>query len=428
MPNNDKPVVNTPVVAPAGPPTDLTAEEGLRGWLCVLGASICIFCSLGFLNAIGVFQTVYQETYLRDYTPSSISWIFALQLALMYAAGPLYGRLVDTYGPMPVLYPCSFLCVFGLCMTSLATEYYQILLAQGLVFGIGCGGVFTAATVCVGQWFIRRRGLGIGLATTGSSLGGVIFPIFLDQLIGKVGFGGALRYTALLIGILLCCSFFLVRARLPRKKWNPDAKWFDLSLFKQKRFAYYTMGAFLVNWGLFAPFDFLPSMALNSGFPPTLAFYLVSIMNASSIPGRILPPYLGDGIGHFNVLTVSALMVGASMLALWLPFGYHPSQAGIIIFALVYGVASGAFVSLMMPCVFKLGDIQTIGQRFGTFQMVQGLSFLTGLPIMGAILNSQNNTDYSGLQLFASVSCILGTSLLLVATYFVSQSHKTWKV
>ncbi|KAH8201630.1 hypothetical protein TruAng_004236 [Truncatella angustata] len=282
MPNNDKPVVNTPVVAPAGPPTDLTAEEGLRGWLCVLGASICIFCSLGFLNAIGVFQTVYQETYLRDYTPSSISWIFALQLALMYAAGPLYGR---------------FLCVFGLCMTSLATEYYQILLAQGLIFGIG--------------------------------------------------------------------------------------------------------------WGLFAPFDFLPSMALNSGFPPTLAFYLVSIMNASSIPGRILPPYLGDGIGHFNVLTVSALMVGASMLALWLPFEYHPSQAGIIIFALVYGVASGAFVSLMMPCVFKLGDIQTIGQRFGTFQMVQGLSFLTGLPIMGAILNSQNNTDYSGLQLFASVSCIL---------------------
>lgn len=73
--------------------------------------------------------------------------------------------------------------------------------------------------------------------------------------------------------------------------------------------------------------------------------------SASSIPGRILPPYVGDRIGHFNVLTISALLVGGSMLALWLPFSYHPSRAGIIIFTLVYGFASGAVVSLMMPCV-----------------------------------------------------------------------------
>ncbi|KAK9795029.1 hypothetical protein SCARD494_05100 [Seiridium cardinale] len=40
----------------------------------------------GVLRRIGVFQTTYQETYLRDYSVSSLSWIFALQLALMQAA------------------------------------------------------------------------------------------------------------------------------------------------------------------------------------------------------------------------------------------------------------------------------------------------------------------------------------------------------
>lgn len=58
------------------------------------------------------------------------------------------------------------------------------------------------------------------------------------------------------------------------------------------------------------------------------------------------------------------------MLTLWLPFNYHHSHAATIVFALVYGFGSGAFISLMMPCVFKLGSIETLGQRFGTYQIV----------------------------------------------------------
>lgn len=65
---------------------------------------------------------------------------------------------------------------------------------------------------------------------------------------------------------------------------------------------------------------------------------------------------------------------GASIVALWLPFNYHPSQAGIIVFALVYGFVSGAFVSLLLPCAAKLGSLETLGQRFGTFQPVIGLA------------------------------------------------------
>ncbi|EED24291.1 MFS transporter, putative [Talaromyces stipitatus ATCC 10500] len=413
--------------APSNGPI-LSPEEGVRGWICVIGSFLALFATFGFLNAIGVFQTTYQETSLRSYTSSDIAWVFAVQLCLLWALGPFYGRIIDTYGPAPVIYPCSFLCVFSLCMTSLADEYYQIFLAQGLVFGIGAGGVFTASIVCVSQWFIRRRGLAVGIATSGSSLGGVIFPIFVNRVIQDVGFYGAVRFTALFIGILLAASCLMVKGRLPRRPWNNKTPWFDVTLFNDKPFAFYILGSFLVMWGLWGPFDFISSMAEAQGFSPTLALYLISIVNSTSIPGRIIPPHLADRIGHFNVITLCSALIGGSILCLWLPFNYHPSHAGIILFALVYGFVSGAFVSLLMPCVAKTGSLETLGQRFGTFQLAMGAASLTGLPIMGAILNRQSGTDFSGLQIFASMSALLGTGFLAVSTYFLSRARETWKI
>jgi hypothetical protein len=60
---------------------------------------------------------------------------------------------------------------------------------------------------------------------------------------------------------------------------------------------------------------------------------------------------------------------GLAMLGLWLPFDNHHSPAGLIIFALVYGFTSGSCVSLLMPCAANAGSIETLGQRFGTYQI-----------------------------------------------------------
>ncbi|PLB37086.1 putative MFS transporter [Aspergillus candidus] len=359
------PVPDNPTPDPALPP-----EGGLRGWLCCAGGSLGFFATLGFLNAIGIFQTTYQETLLKDYSSSDISWIFTIQLALIWAPGSLFGRIVDTYGPRPVMLPCAFLCVFSLCMTSLSTKYYQIVLAQGVGYGLGAGGIFTTSLVCVGQWFVKQRGLAMGITVGGSSIGGVIFPFFLRLVMQDVGFEGMVRYTALFIGIALVASFFLLSARLPPKKWDSDVACIDVTLFKERGFAFYALGSYFVMWGLWAPFDFLPSMALLGGMEESLAIYLIAIVNASSLFGRVIPGHIGDQVGYFNVIVASTFFSCIAILCLWLPFDYHSSNSGLVVFAVVYGFFSGAFVSIMMPCCAKSGSLETLGRQIGTYQGV----------------------------------------------------------
>ncbi|CRG91816.1 putative transporter MCH4 [Talaromyces islandicus] len=239
-------------------------EEGVQGWLCVAGCFLALFATFEFLNAR--FQTTYEQTVLRQYSSSDISWIFAVQLCLMWVLGPLYGCILDTYGSAPVLYPCSLLCVFSLCMTSLAKEYHQIFLAQGLGFGVDVGGVFTTSIVCVGQW--------------------CHFPIILNRVIDSMRFFGAVRYTVLFVGVPLAVSCIMVGAGLPRRKWNSKLPWFNVTLFKQKQFALYAFGSFLVMWRLWGPLDYPSRMAQEKMFSPTLALYLISIIRFFTLTDR----------------------------------------------------------------------------------------------------------------------------------------------
>ncbi|KAJ5710722.1 hypothetical protein N7488_004878 [Penicillium malachiteum] len=88
---------------------------------------------------------------------------------------------------------------------------------------------------------------------------------------------------------------------------------------------------------------------------------------------------------------------------------------------------SGSCVSLLMPCAAKTGNLETLAQRFGTYQIIMSTSTLTGLPIMGAILADQGGEDFLGLQMFSFSTMILGSILIAISTCILCQRNKTWK-
>lgn len=83
--------------------------------------------------------------------------------------------------------------MFGL---SGASQYYQVFLAQGLTCGLAAGVAFIPAASSVSHWFKRRRATALGILATGSSFGGIIYPVLLNHLFPKIGFGWTVRAGA----------------------------------------------------------------------------------------------------------------------------------------------------------------------------------------------------------------------------------------
>jgi len=167
--------IAAPSSTPGPNPADFP-DGGMEVWMVILGGWCCLFVSFGWIVAIGVFQDYYQGHQLSSYSASTISWIPSLQACSMFIGAPMFGKLFDNYGPHWLLAGGTFFHVFGLMMASISSGYYQLLLSQGLCSSLGAGAIFYAANNSGSTWFSRRRAFALGVMSSGSSLGGVIFP------------------------------------------------------------------------------------------------------------------------------------------------------------------------------------------------------------------------------------------------------------
>ncbi|CAM1502358.1 Fc.00g043420.m01.CDS01 [Cosmosporella sp. VM-42] len=396
--------------APTVPP-----NGGARAWRTVAGGWLCQFCSFGFINALGSFQYVYEKDILRTKSASDISWILTVQLFLMFFLSQPVGLAVDMFGTRPILLASLLLSVGGLIGLSFASEYWEIFLAQSLCFGLGAAGAFVPGLVAAGQFFTTKRAFALGIVASGSSCGGVVFPIMLARLFDQIGFRQTLRWTALMIGVMLALANILITTANPPKGLAGRRSLVSLAVFKKPTYLLFAAGSFLFFWGIFGPFNYLPLFADDSS-TRSVALYTVSIVNAASMPGRIIPNFFSDRVGNLKCLTIAAATSGVMVLVIWLPINYHKSRAGLIIFCLVFGFTSGAYVSLMTPALIEVagGHTTDLGVMLGTYFAIISIASLTGLPIQGAIVPTDGDADVQlmGLIVFCGATMLCGSGLL----------------
>lgn len=306
----------------------------------------------------------------------------------------------------------SMLAVFGMMMTSICKEYWQFVLAQGICTGIGLSGAFIPSIAIVPTYFTSRRAFALGISASGSSVGGVLFPVIFHRLQPRIGFPWTTRVLAFIMLATLCVSIALMRVRITSSNRRSLV---DLDAFKNKRYSLFVISQFCGFTGLYIPFFYVQqyskSMAHTS---PNLAFYTLAILNAGSFFGRIIPGFLADSLGAVNTLLFCA--IASTVLAFcWIAI---KDTAGILVFCALYGFCSGTFVSLQAATVSSLvPHMRIVGTWMGMTAFISGLGLLVGTPVAGVILNS----GYLGLQLFCGATIAVATIFIGLTAMAISK-------
>ncbi|KND94330.1 Riboflavin transporter MCH5 [Tolypocladium ophioglossoides CBS 100239] len=415
--------------APADQAHNLDGERpdgGLQAWLQVAASFALYFNHLGFVNSFGVFQSYYAAHLLRASPPSAISWIGSLQVFALMALAVVVGPLYDLGHARALLVAGTLLLVAGFVLTSVATRYWHVLLAQGLCMGLDACCLSVPSMAIVPLYFARRRARAMAVGTVGSGLGATLYPLMFERLQARLGFAWAIRAMGL-VALVLCVFAIVVIRRPPTPTEKPawrrgrfSLRWFvDTSAFKEHTFLLYCAAIFFNNLVFFNSPYYLQSYALAHGMQASsLAPYLVALLNASTIPGRLVPSLFDDRCGPLDTYVVVCACTCASVLY-WISVS---NAAGNVTFAVLYGFFSGGVVSLATVVVTNITpDLGRLGTRLGMVSILKGVGSLVGPPISGAILGATG--EYLGIQLFAALGMLMTTVLSVALRIVLVRRH-----
>ena len=208
-------------------------------------------------------------------------------------------------------------------------------------------------------------------------------------------------------------AFALMRMRVVSN--SGKRKLFDFKHLRDMKYLLSCLGFFIGFLGLYVFYYYIEAYAVEVAHTESnLAFYLLAILNAGSLFGRLIPNYAAGAIGPLNVQIIFGLLSGILSFCLLA----IKTTTGVVAFTCIYGFVSGPFVSLPIPVVTSVSEDKTaLGTRLGMSFAFIGLGVLIGEPGAGAILGGGANKDWTGLIVWSGVMLCASSAILIGARY-----------
>ncbi|KAM3913112.1 monocarboxylate transporter 9 [Leptodactylus fuscus] len=189
--------------------------DGGWGWVIVVASFFIQFLCYGSPLAVGVLYVEWLDVF--DEGKGKTAWVGSLAAGVGLLASPLCSASVSSFGARPVTIFSSFLVAGGLILSSFAPNVYFLYFSYGFMVGFGCGLLYTATVTITCQYFESRRGLALGIISTGSSVGTFIYASLQKELISIYGIDGCLLILGgLALNILACGILMRPLPQLPK--------------------------------------------------------------------------------------------------------------------------------------------------------------------------------------------------------------------
>lgn len=374
------------------------------GWIIVIVSILLMIVSAGIQYSFGIFFKPLISSF--EWSREITSVIYSLFLISFAISAIPVGWLADKFGPAKVAAICGMIAGFGLILTSNVTALWQIYLTYGIMVGIGLSGVYPIATATTARWFVKHRGLALGIVSAGYGIGTLALLPLAERLIATFDWSKTyLIFGSAALLFIITGALFLRRdpqdvgqypygfertSAVLDGRNDEQEKRFPLRINLNLSAAIYTPAL----WLLMASYFFiyfcidmvmvhLVNYSTDLGTVPLVAASLVSIIGASSIVGRLLMGSSADRIGSDNALIICCAIITISLI--WLV--YAKQLWMLYIFASTFGFACGGVVPQMPALTSKYFGLRAVTALVGAISMAAATGGAVSAWIAGLIFD-----------------------------------------
>ncbi len=394
-----------------------------RAWLVVVSLFVTLFVVFGgAYNTAGVFFAPMRRYFGWDATRQS-----SLQTILALTAGvtaPLFGWLLDKIEARFVISGGILLSGACLLLASRAAGFGVLTVAY-----VGLGVAIAAATLLpnglvIANWFDERRGLALGITTSGTSIGGMVMTLVAAHTIAAAGWRAgyvALALPAFLIAAPLAA--LTVRTRPPgAEHWagsaNPLAGMDIGPALRSRSFWMIAAAQFCFSLaGAGGTVHTVPYL-IHSGFRPERAAEVFSVTFALASVGKFLMGFSADLLTGRVALAITLALAAIGQL---LVLGVRSSLL-IGGYVVLYGAMSGAPLALIPMVIAESFGLR----RFGSVSGLTGIFITLGGaagPLLGGLIVDHGLGYSTVFVLFAAILAAGALAALSCAPLGVLSQH-----
>jgi MFS family permease len=360
------------------------------GWIVVA----VTFVSMGIgVNARTAFSLLFPPIldefhWDRGVTAGAFSFGFIVSGIM----SPTIGRMMDRFGPRAVMEMGTLLMGVGFLLAPFTTQPWHLYLTIGVLVGGGsvCLG-YSGQSLFLPNWFVRTRGLAIGLAFSGVGLGSVTLLPWVQSLIVGTGWRDACWALGLLILCVLVPINLLLRKRpedmglrpdgdaapLPSAPSHPsnivDPSWAAVDwtvrrAVRTARFWWLALGYFCALYAWYAVQVHQTKYLQEIGFSANRSAWALGLVSLIGVVGQISLGHLSDRIGREWIWVISNLGFVICFLAL-IVLGHDQSIVWLYLMVAAQGGLGYGLTSVMGAMVLEIFQGRHFGGIFGTVML-----------------------------------------------------------